>query len=82
LSDIAFITMNGVHHELQNGIENRTSVFRVKVLDKVRGVFNVSKKSGNAFPLAVRRASGLHRLPLGQDPLGEMAWRIGYWLGV
>jgi hypothetical protein len=62
--------MDGVHHELESGIDEPASVFGVEVFDEGGRVFDISKEGGNGFALAVWSTTGFHGGLLSKDTLG------------
>ena len=74
LRHIAIIPMDGVHHELQRGVNNRSGVFGVKPFNQRGRAFQVRKQGGNGFALTVGTAPRFHRGLFGQDTLGQV-WR-------
>src|SRR5262249_39964912 len=74
LHDVAFVTMDRFHHQLQDGVDNRASLLRVDVFDQIHRAFDVSKKGGDRFSLACDRTSGDQGSLLGQDTFDKV-WR-------
>jgi len=64
--------MDGVHHELQHGVNEAAGLFRVKVVDEGGGASHVGKESGDGFALTLGRTSCLQGGLLGEDTLGKM----------
>jgi hypothetical protein len=62
--------MDGVHHELESGVDEAAGVFGVEVFDEGGGVFDVGKEGRNRFALTVWSAASFHRLSFGKNPLG------------
>src|SRR5262245_40325588 len=71
--------MDGIHHQLQRGINNGTRFFGIKSFDQRRGAFEVSKERGDDFPLAVSYPPGFHRRLFGPNAVSEMGRGVGSW---
>jgi hypothetical protein len=50
--------MHSVHHDVDGRIKEFLCRLRVKVLDKLGGVFDVSKQNGDLLALAFQRRTG------------------------
>ena len=86
LGHIAVIAMDGVHHQLERGVDDGSRVLRIGAFDQCRRAFEIGKESRDGFPLAVRCATRLHRRLFGPDTLGQVlggcSWRaVGIQLG-
>ena len=66
LVDRSFVTVHGLHHPLQHGIEQLAGVFGVAVSQQLHGGLQVSEEDGDLLSLALE--DGLGR----EDPLGEV----------
>ena len=56
LVDGAFIAVHGVHHNVDGGIEQLLSGFRVEVFDQFGGVFDVGEQDGDLFAFPCQAA--------------------------
>src|SRR5713101_2151493 len=77
LGDVALIAMDGLHHELQRGINNGPGVLRVEPFDERGRAFEVSEESSDGLALTLGDTTRLHRRLLGEDMLGSMTRRVG-----
>src|SRR5262249_24557006 len=73
----AFVAMHGIHHKLQGRIDDGAGLFGIKILHEGHRAFDIGKEGSDGLALALRRTSGLQRLPLGQDTLSEMFRSVG-----
>ena len=71
LVDSALEAMHGVHHDVQGGVQEPPSLFRVKTLDQLRRAFDVGEEDRDLFALAFQSMAGCENL------LGEIPGRIG-----
>ena len=76
MGDVAVIAVDGIHHQLEGGVDNRPSIFGVEPFDQCSRTFEVSKQGGYRFPLAVRTAPRFHSCLFGQDTIGQMLGRV------
>ena len=72
LRDIAFIAMDGVHHELQAGSMMAPGFFGIEIFDQGRRAFDIGKQSGDGLALAIGSTARFHCRLLGQNTFGEM----------
>ena len=77
LVDGAFIAVHGVHHNVDGGIEELLSGFRVEVFDQFGGVFDVGEQDGDLFAFPCQDRTGGENL-LG-EVLGVCASRVCSW---
>ena len=54
LHNVAVIAAHGIDHQLQSRIDDRSCLFRVKILLKRGRIYDVDEKRGNEFPPAFR----------------------------
>ena len=66
LVDRAFVLVNGIHHQLEHGVENRPRFFGVAVGQQFHRPFQVGEQHRHLLALALERAPG------GEDLLGEV----------
>jgi hypothetical protein len=45
--------VDGVHHELQGGIDQATSLFGIESFDQIHRAFDVRKQDRDGFALAI-----------------------------
>ena len=57
LVDRAFIGMHGIDHDLLKGIEQRTDLLSVQVLDEVGRALDIGEQDGDLFALAFDRGA-------------------------
>ena len=67
----ALVAVHGVHHVLEDRIEELLGGFGVEAGEEFRGIFEVGKQHGDLLAFAFQRAAG------GQDFLGEIGWGVG-----
>ena len=72
LRHIPIIAMDGVHHELQSGIDDGTGVFGIESFNQRGRAFEVSKDGGDGLTLAIGCTAGFHGRLLGPDVLGQV----------
>src|SRR6516225_4838525 len=53
LHDVAVVTADGIDHQLEGWINNRTRLFRVEVLHQVHRALDIGKQRGNGLALAI-----------------------------
>ena len=53
LDDVAVITAHGIDHELEDRIDDRTRLFRIKILLQPGRVYDVDEQCGDELPLAL-----------------------------
>src|SRR5215468_611824 len=70
LVDRALVEVNGLHHLLDDGIEQPARVFRIAGGDQLGRPLEVGEEDGDVLPLVLE---GVARL---QDAIGEVAWRV------
>src|SRR5262245_14680618 len=76
LHDEALIAVDGVHHQLQGGIDEAAGGFGVEVFNERGGVLDIGKQRGDGLALAIRDTTGFQRRLLGPNALGQMRGRI------
>jgi hypothetical protein len=76
LGHVAFVAVHGVHHEVKDGVNESTGVFRVEVTDESRGAGHVGKEGGDRLALAVGDPSGFHGRLLSPNPCSQMRWSV------
>jgi hypothetical protein len=76
LHDEALIAVDGVHHELEGGVNNESRLLRVEVFDEGSGVLDIGKEGGDRLALTIRTAPRFQRRLFGPDAFGEVGWRI------
>jgi hypothetical protein len=69
--------MDRVHHELERGVDDSPSFFRVEIRHQLDGAFDVGEEGGDGLPLAFLSTPRLHRCLLGEDALREMLGCVG-----
>jgi hypothetical protein len=71
LVDRALVAVDGLHHPLENGVQQLARLLGVTVGQKLHGALQVGEEHGDLFALALERA--LRR----QDLLGEVLGSVG-----
>jgi hypothetical protein len=66
----ALVPMNGLHHPLEDGIEDLARVLGVPLGEQLHGALEVGEEYGDLLALAFERR------PRREDPLGEMLGRV------
>jgi hypothetical protein len=66
----ALVAMDGVHHELEDRVEQLARLLGVPVGDQLHRALEVGEEHGDLFPLALEGGLG------GEDPLGEVLRRV------
>src|SRR5712692_6845331 len=72
LSDVAFVAMHGIHHQLECRIDDGTRLFRIEAFNQSHRAFDVSEKRGDGLTLAVSRPACFHCRLLSPNALCEM----------
>ena len=67
----ALVVMNGVHHALENRIENFARLFGIAVAEQLHRALDVGEEHGHLLPLAFQCR------PRGEDLLGEVLRSVG-----
>jgi len=67
----AFVSMDGLHHQREDGIENLTHFFGITVSEQLHGALDIGEQDRDLLPLALEGGLG------GEDPLGEMFGGVG-----
>ena len=62
--------MDGIHHELERGIDKGSRLFGIKSLNEGRRAFEVGKEGSNGFTFAVDGPACFHRDLLSTDTIG------------
>jgi len=78
LHDITAIAVDGIDHQVERGIDDRTRLFRVEVLHQLHRALDVSEKRGDRFAFAIERfRSSLGYSDCRVDDLGRFRadWR-------
>jgi len=55
LNDIIPVTMDGIDHQLECGIDNRTSLLGLKLLHQLHGALYIDEESGHSLALPIER---------------------------
>jgi hypothetical protein len=63
--------MDGLHHSLQDRIEESPRLLWVPVGEELHGTLEVGEQNGHVLAFAFERTLG------GQDLLGEVFWSVG-----
>jgi len=69
------VAMNGLHHSLENGIEDLARFFRIAIGEELHGALHVGEEHGHELALALEGA--LRGEDLVGEVLGCVALRIG-----
>ena len=54
--------MHGVHHDVQDWVQEPPGLFRVKTLDQLRRAFDVGEEDRDLFALAFQSMAGCENL--------------------
>ena len=71
LVDRALVAVDGVHHPLEDGVEQLARFLGVAVGQELHGALEVGEQDGDLLPLALEGGLG------GEDLLGEVLRRVG-----
>ncbi len=70
LVDRALVAVDGLHHPLEDGVEEFAGLLRIAVGEKLHGALNVGEEDGDLFPLAFECGAR------GQDAIGQVPGRV------
>src|SRR5882672_4279234 len=76
LGHVALVAMHGLHHKLQGGIKEATSLFGVEVFDQFHRALDVGKESSDGLALSLGDAASLHRRLLGENALSKVVGSV------
>jgi hypothetical protein len=62
--------VDGLHHELQGGVNNGSGLFGVEPFDQRRGAFEIGKESRDRLALAVGCTAGVSGSVFGPNAFG------------
>jgi hypothetical protein len=71
LVDGALVAVNGLHHPLENRIEDLARLLRIAVSEELHRALEVREENRHLFALPLKRRLGV------DDPLGKVLRRIG-----
>src|SRR5439155_13448415 len=70
LVDGALEAMDGRHHQLEDGIEDRARIFRIAIGQQLHRAFEIGEEHGHPLALSLQRCPGR------KDALGQMLWGV------
>src|SRR3989442_10304715 len=76
LGDVALIAMDGLHHELEGGVNDGAGLLGIQVTGEGGKPSQVSKEGGDGLALALGTTAGFQGLSFGLDALHQMLGRI------
>ncbi|MNL72216.1 hypothetical protein D3C87_1974950 [compost metagenome] len=81
LGDVAFVMVDGFHHQRDDGFDQVVGLFRIEVVDQRRGTSHVGKQCRDGLTLTGGLAPGFHGCLFGADALGKVVGRVmnGRW---
>ncbi len=71
LVDGTLVPVDGLHHQLEDRVENLARLLRIPVGQQLHRALEVGEEDGDLLALALKRGLG------GEDLLGQMLWRVG-----
>jgi hypothetical protein len=82
LVDGAFVSVDGVHHQLEHRVENLASLFRIAIGEQFHRTLAIGEEDGDLLALSLQRALDVGIFSarcLGVYDPGLAKWPTGWW---
>ncbi|MNE84250.1 hypothetical protein D3C80_1811340 [compost metagenome] len=76
LGHVAFVVVDGPHHQLDDGLDQAVGLFWIEVVDQRRGTGHVGKQRRDGLAFTCGLAPSLHGRLFGADALCKVVGRV------